>query len=56
MLPKIDWLCYQLAKPEKMHIVPAKIVLRGGASGAKRCYVLARCRGGGGRVNLPTAF
>ena len=41
ILPEIDWLCYQWATLAKMGIVPAKLVLRGDVSGARRCYVLA---------------
>ena len=38
--------------PAKMHIVPAKLVELGGASGANRGYLLAHC--GGGRDAQPS--
>ena len=46
MLPEIDWLCYQWAMPAKMRICSAgktSGVLRVGAFGANRGYVLAHC-------------
>ena len=41
ILPEIDWLCYHPYSAGK-----TSGVLRGGASGANRCYVLAHCGGG----------